>query len=72
VQEQLFVPDKGVCPAVIPPMAVTEEDNPGGIVKGNVLGRLKDLGQSPVRAGAPAIVDALWNWQGERRWMEYL
>jgi hypothetical protein len=57
VQEQRFIPGKAIRPAVVPPVTVAEENNPGIIVKRDAPGRLKDLGQPPVCQRASTMLE---------------
>jgi hypothetical protein len=55
VKEYLFIPGKGICPAVITPVTIAKKDDPESIVKENFTGRLKHLGQPTMRQGTPNI-----------------
>jgi hypothetical protein len=50
LEEQVLITRKGICPAVVSPVQVAEKNQPGGVVEGELLGRLEYLCQSSVRA----------------------
>jgi len=54
VQEQVLVLGESIDLAVVSPVTVAKENDPGRVVKGNLLRRLEYLGQPLVREGARA------------------
>jgi hypothetical protein len=55
LKEYPFIPGKGICPAVVTPVTITEKDDPTSIVKKNFSSCLKHLGQPTMRQGTPNI-----------------
>ncbi len=56
MEEHSFIPGKGICPAVVPPVTIAEKGDPTRIIIENFLSGLKDFCQSPVCQVAPNIV----------------